>query len=173
MKKYHFTEEKKILFGLALVFLLIFGATYAGEVYFCGEKAKNFHFWLQLATGSSWPSWEEYYTNQPLWFSLGVALHTMLNIGPLLGIVWLGLKLLQERKTMMNFAQAVKLRDMDIKVRIKNEVFNGLSPEERTAFSKTLDTIFNDSTENWKEDLSQVVGPEGAQHAVEIMKYEI
>jgi len=172
VKKYR-SEILAIAGGIVLVFAVIFCFTYLAEAWLIESDAKSFHFWVQLWTGSSWPNWEGFNTTHRALFSVGAALHIMLNIGPFLGIVWLLRNILQEKRTMIDLGAALRLRDEDIKFNIRDvveEVFPGLSHDQQTDFAEKLDIIFTESAGTWEAELAEDIGKERAQRAAELLK---
>lgn len=159
------SNERRFLTRVVIVTVITFVAIYGLELLY-GKAAPSVpFFWIQMISGSSWPSWQDASSDSPFLFSLAATVHVMLNIGPLLLVLWVGWTLVLSRRWKMDLAKAFQLRDMDVKLRIKNLVFAKLSPEERKTFSKKLDAIFDAANEELVDDLTIVAGPRAARKA--------
>lgn len=77
----------------------------------------------------------------------------------------------------MDVEQALKLRDINIKLLLREQVdkLGGISEEERAGFLKSLDTIFNEATDDWKAQVIHIVSGDvnRVQRVLDILKVEI
>ncbi|KGV61812.1 hypothetical protein [Burkholderia pseudomallei] len=165
MAKTSVGSDLRYLIGVAGATAVCFLLIYGFEFVFGSEAVKVPFFWIQMATGSSWPDWAEASKRTPLLFALAATVHVMLNIGPFLVVVVVAWTLMLSKRWKMDLSKAFHIRDMDVKLRIKNLVFAKLSPEERKAFSSQLDDIFEQANREWVEDLTIVAGSRAAKKA--------
>jgi hypothetical protein len=150
-----------------------FCVIYGFELIYGKEAPSAPFFWIQMLTGSSWPTWKDASTSSPLLFAVAATVHVMLNIGPFLLVLWIAWTLVSSRRMKMELAKAFQIRDMDVKLRIKNLVFAKLSPQEQKTFSRRLDEIFDEATSEWGDDLTIVAGPKTAKRALEALEENI
>jgi hypothetical protein len=96
------------IFGVSVVALLLLERA-LGDAH-----AELLHSGIQMLAGSSWPSWETPPDRTSFWFALGSAWHLALNLIPAVGIGWILLALLEQRRERMQLIDMLELRDRSI-----------------------------------------------------------
>lgn len=170
-------ETTTLLLWLGITYLVLVGLLLLAE--YCVRHVNQvqdtrhaLHYWVQFTTGSSWPTNLDSQERNLIGFTTAAALHIMLNVGPLLGIVWVAVALVRQWYTgdVMKFANALKQRDADLKLRIKDRFFKDLSDTERAEAKRCLEKIFSDVDVEWEEDLKEMLGEERARRLLSMLK---
>ena len=165
------SERRRIILGIAtatLVVLLIIGCI---EITGSETALRERFFWLQMFTGTSWPtepSWGTFQKSSPWLFALGATVQVMLGIGPLLAVLSLVWMMLTEGRTTMRLSQLLRTRDAALKLALKQEIRRRCDQIDDATLSATLDNVFATTTEKWKKEIEEVFLPAGrAQRVLE------
>jgi hypothetical protein len=150
-----------LVFLIALGFLALVGwAEYA----YNDKNLDAALFWLQMFTGSSWPTLDGARAAHPVRFAFGAVFQIMMSVGPLLGVLWLLVLVLTERRRdMFTYNNVLADRDAALKLAIKKYAKqNGIS-KNPADLQKELDGLFKDATTDWSGDLPELLGNDEAK----------
>jgi hypothetical protein len=131
------------------------------------ELRKEWHFWIQMFTGSSWPNIESQTSQHCVAFSLAATVHSLLNTGAGLGVLWLVIRVLTARRRSMELARLIALRDNSLKAQLQSIVLENSPPSQFEEQASKVDRIFADANLRLKNSLAVVVG---APEAERLMK---
>lgn len=119
-------------------------------------------FWVQMLSGSSWPELKDH-TASPFWLAVGATIQTMLSVGPLLSIIWLGRRLLTERSTPMNLTALLAEHDRALKASIAAMIERKCSTDVARQLDPELKDIFKKESEEWQAKVREILGRERAK----------
>lgn len=145
-------KAHKPIVTFMLIVVVITFAGMAWLTFWLPEPSKTGYKWIQLATGSSWPDIENL-MQHPKSFVAAASLHVLLNIAPLIGVIWGVIELFRfERRIVVKLADALKLRDQTM----INQLIDDFDLDEAK-----LETSVLTAAGRWeKYQLPIVVGPE-------------
>lgn len=146
---------------VALVVLICVGYV---EYAYTGKDLDEALYWLQMFTGSAFPTLDGAYRDHPIRFAFGAVFQVMISVGPMLGVLWLLVVVLTDRRRdMFTYANVLADRDAALKLAIKQFMLkNGLRANTGT-LKEEIDGLFADTTTEWKDDLAELIGADGAQ----------
>jgi hypothetical protein len=159
-------EVLRLLWWLFVVGSLIFFFAFFTQLNWKKDPAEAPFFWLQMFSGSSWPTWKLYAPRSPFIFALGVSAQVMLSAGPLLGILWLVYQALLQGNPAMTLAKLMELHDVALMTQVKSYIRNhpNDTPDQ---LNKAVDDIFAKSRAKFRSDLELVLGSRKAARALE------
>ena len=128
----------------------------------------HWNFWIQMLTGSSWPNFEPLLLKHCIAFSLAAAVHSMLNIAAGLGIVWLILQMLRDRRRSMELARLIALRDCSLKAQVEN-LLQALPDDQFEEQADRIDKVFRDANKHLERSLAVLVGDAEAKRVIEAL----
>lgn len=123
-------------------------------------------FWFQMYSGSSWPEWRPY-QKQEFFLAGGIAVQVMLAITPVLSVLWIGYKLISERRDAMSIAMFLEEHDLALRTRFLSLVSHKISPSDAAKIEVDVDKLMADEHEKWKR---KVIAKLGEDRAHEIFR---
>jgi hypothetical protein len=162
-------HKYKFWVGVAVaVVLLVFFYTCASRVK--GTDLDTVYFFAQLFSGASWPSLGDTPSHWPKLFPAAAAICVMLNIVPVLGIVWILRRFIMERSDEVKLASALQTKDTTLRAEIEGEFLSDMTDEQRVIFESKLDKAFEEADKQWKRNLTRIVGPQKAKSILSIIE---
>lgn len=166
-------ERKRIIVGIGLAALFVFLVVGWIERAVPKSDLGEWFFWLQMVTGTSWPTWDVFQKNSPFWFAVGATFQIMLGIGPLLAVLSLIWVVLTERRGTMKLSQLIRARDAALKLALKQVIRRRFEQIDEAALSAELDAVFAKTNEQWKKDIEAVfLPPDKAEKVLEELEQE-
>lgn len=160
-------DHKTILYGLIVAFSILWCIFYYSEAYLPQAYRDLLYFWIQLATGVTWPDPKNFGGHWPyssLLVAAAAALSTLLSAGPFLGIIYIVFKLLTEkRRIIMRLAEIFKNRD----AAIINEVIMKLGSISREQEQNIEDAVKSGAAFWEQEQLPSLLGKDVAKELME------
>lgn len=129
-----------------------------------GKERDAALFWLQMFTGSSFPTLDGAVHDHPVRYAFGAVVSIMLSLGPLLGVLWLLIIVLTDRRqNMFTYNNVLQTRDAALKLALKKYARENGINKSAAALQQELDSLFKNAETDWSGDLDEVLGPEQAK----------
>lgn len=159
-------EVLRLLLRLFVAATPIFFFAFLTQLSWKKDPAEVPFFWLQMLSGSSWPTWESYAPKSPFFFALGVTSQVMLGAGPLFGVLWLVYRALLEGNNTMDLAKLMELHDDALKAEVKSLIRNDpdRTPEH---LNKKVEAIFSKSRQQFRDNVKLILGQNKAARVFE------
>ncbi|TCO69370.1 hypothetical protein [Chromatocurvus halotolerans] len=166
-------KQRRSLLGLGLCFLVLCLLIVLFEVGVIPSTST--YAGLNLLTGIDFQRPE---TIHPVVFAVLVTIRIMLTVGAFLGIGFIVVESILERKAMtLKLAEAVKIRDEMLKTDFKHFAEQYMTEDAARNFEKEaggkLDQIFSQTNEKWEELIGRLFSEDRAKELSEHMKAEI
>lgn len=164
-------RRTRLLWGIVIASLVVFVIIGGIERYFPADVSADY-FWLQMFTGTSWPTWDTFQKSSAFLFAIGATFQVMLGIGPLLGVLSLVWMHLTERRATMKLAHLIGTRDAALKMALKKTIRERCGDVDEAALATELDNVFSKTNAAWKKDMPVFLPVDRAERFLQELEEE-
>jgi hypothetical protein len=158
---------KAIIVAAVAAVLLLF--SYVIPLEFKGPNLEAIYFFAQLFSGASWPALNDTPLHWPILFPAAVVVCIVLNLIPVIGVLWILWRSIMERSDTVKLASALQTKESTLRAEIDGQ-FSDMPDEQKVDFDKKLDRAFKKADEQWKRNLVRIIGPEKAKGILSIIE---
>lgn len=155
---------------VAIVTVVLLGLSYLCTYKMKGPDQKIIYFFAQLFSGASWPTLDDMPSHWPVLFPAAAVVCIVLNLVPVLGVVWILWRFIMERSDTVKLASALQTKDLTLRAEIDGQFLSDMTEEQKIEFEKKLDKAFKKAGEQWKRNLVRIVGPDKARGILSIIE---
>lgn len=131
---------------------------------------EDLFFWMQMLSGSSWPDKFDTHATSPFWLAVGIMLQMMLGAGPLLAILWIGWRLLTNRRTEMDLTALMAEHDSALLTSVSALIARKLGTSAALKIDADLEAVFEREQMEWRHKVEQLLGKERADQLFDRMR---